>query len=217
LRRAWLKQKSLLIPERTRSPMQPQGGQFRLKTAYNRMMDKLIGLFPIAFILHDFEELILFEPWLKKNGAAILERIRGKAPKFVERQIEAILHKSTTEFALPVLLIFMLTCIASFLAAEYRQYTFFLIASSLFFLHGFIHLGQALLLRRYIPAVITSLLVVIPYGVFLFWRLLAAGMVSVPELLGYFLSGLVLAVPVIIGMHMAGEFLYQRVVRILIG
>ncbi len=36
----------------------------------------LIWLFPIAFIFHDFEELILGEPWLRKNAGDIKERIK---------------------------------------------------------------------------------------------------------------------------------------------
>jgi len=31
------------------------------------VLSTLIWLFPIAFILHDFEELMLFEPWFKKK------------------------------------------------------------------------------------------------------------------------------------------------------
>ncbi len=179
-------------------------------------MNKLIWLFPIAFILHDFEELILFEPWLKKNSETIFKRINHKLPDKIVKQIKTILHKSTSEFALPIALIFILTCISSYLAIEFGKYTFFLLASSLFFLHGFMHLGQAIGMRQYIPAVVTSLLVVIPYGVILFWNLLAAGMVDIPELIIYFLSAIVLAVPFIIGMHFVGEYIYQRVIKLFI-
>jgi hypothetical protein len=179
--------------------------------------DKLIWLFPIAFILHDFEELILFEPWLKKNASVIMGRVKNRIPAFLEKQLDAITNKTTPQFALPICLIFVLTCISSLLAAEFGKYSFFLLASSLFFLHGFMHLGQAILLRKYVPALITSLFVAIPYGVVLFWRLIVTGIVDIPRLLIYFLMAIVLAVPFIIGMHIAGETLYKRVIHFLVG
>ncbi len=46
--------------------------------------------------------------------------------------------------------------------------TLFFVASSLFFLHGFMHIGQVIILRKYEPALITFVLVVIPYGIILF-------------------------------------------------
>jgi len=76
----------------------------------------LIWLFPIAFMFHDFEELILFEPWLKKNARDIEARLKPRVPAFIARQISTILVKSTTEFAIPVSLIFAMTGLASFLA-----------------------------------------------------------------------------------------------------
>jgi hypothetical protein len=177
----------------------------------------LIWLFPIAFILHDFEELILFEPWLKKNADLIRSRIEHRLPAAMEKRVSRILDKNTTEFALSIYLIFILMVIVSLLAALSDQLIPFLIASSLFFLHGFMHIGQAIFLRRYIPALITSVVIVIPYGAILFWRLTAAGMVNLPGLGVYFLAGILLAVPFILGLHAAGEYLYRRVMDILVG
>ena len=177
----------------------------------------LIWLFPIAFILHDFEELILFEPWLKKNASVIMGRVKNKVPPFLEKQLNTIVNKTTPQFAFPICLIFILTAVSSILAAGFGKYAFFLLASSLFFLHGFLHIGQAILLRRYIPALITSVLIVIPYGMVLFWRLLVTEFVTIPELAVYFMAAIVLTVPFIIGMHIAGEYAYKKVIDILIG
>ncbi len=174
----------------------------------------LMWLFPVAFVLHDLEELVLFEPWLKKNAEDIREKIRGKAPAFVERQIEGILGKTTGQFAVPMGLILLLVCLATVLAAGFGLMSLFLLAGSLFFLHGFMHIGQAVLLRRYVPALVTSIVVVLPYGIVLFWRLVGEGMVSVPILLLYFGVSLVLTVPFILGMHAVGEKLVGLVVKL---
>lgn len=177
----------------------------------------LIWLFPIAFILHDFEELILFEPWLKRNAGVIIGRVKDKVPAFLEKQLNSILSKTTTQFAIPIYLIFILTIISALLAAGFGKYSFFLLASSLFFLHGFMHIGQSIFLRRYIPALITSVLIVIPYGLVLFWGLIFTGIIVFPELVVYFAVSIILGVPFIIGVHMVGEHAYKRVIDILVG
>lgn len=176
----------------------------------------LIWLFPIVFMFHDFEELILFEPWLKKNADEIRKRIQGRVPDFVTRQIEAVLVKSTIEFALPISMIFALTALAAFLAAQYQHYGFFLFASGAFFLHGFMHVGQAILLRKYVPALISSVLIVIPYGLVLFPRMFAEGLIDWSSLLLYFAFGMALIVPFILVMHKVGEAFYGKVLKFLL-
>ena len=173
----------------------------------------LIWLFPLAFLLHDLEELLFFEPWLKKNAGAVLERVRGRLPAFVERQLETVLHKSTAQFAFPIALNFLLTCLAAFLAARYGQYTFFLIAGSLFFMHGFMHIGQAILMRKYIPALVTSIIIVLPYGILLFLNLLASRVTTRSGLLIYCVIAVIIAVPFILIMHAIGESLYKGIAK----
>lgn len=169
----------------------------------------LIWLFPVAFMLHDFEEVILFEPWLKVHAPEIKSRLQGRLPAFMTKQIDVILAKTTPEFALPVCLIFLLTAVSSFVAVEYGRYGFFLAASAAYFLHGFMHIGQAVALRRYVPSLLTSIVVVIPYGCVLYARLLGAGIVTWPGLLLYGLLGLVAIVPLILLMHRLGDRLFH--------
>lgn len=177
----------------------------------------LIWLFPIAFMLHDFEEIILGEPWLRRNAGEIKNRIKNRVPAFVAKQIEAVLDKSATELAFPISLIFGLTFISSYLAVEHGENGFFLLASGAFFLHGFMHLGQAIALRRYVPAVISSVLIVIPYGLVLYGRLIEDGMVATSGLLIHFLIAAALTIPFILVMHKVGDYLYKKMVRLLVG
>jgi hypothetical protein len=177
----------------------------------------LIWLFPVAFMLHDFEEIILGEPWLKKNADDVLARLPRRVPGFLRKQIRDVSAKSAGEFAFSVGLIFALVSLSAYLALEVGQYTFFLLASGGFFLHGFMHVGQAVLLRRYVPAVITSLVIAIPYGLLLFPRLIQQGVVTLPSLLVYFVLAIVLIGPFIFVIHFVGAFLYKSAVRLLIG
>lgn len=177
----------------------------------------LIWLFPIMFMFHDFEEIIFGEPWLRKNADEIMGRIGNRVPAFVAKQIQAVFKKSAYELAFPISLIFALTFISSYLAVEYQSYSFFIMASGVFFLHGFMHIGQAILLRRYVPAVISSVLFVIPYGAVLFWRLLVSGLVNWSLLAIFFIFAIVLTIPFILLMHIVGDALYKTANRLLLG
>ncbi len=177
----------------------------------------LIWLFPIAFMFHDFEEIILFEPWLKKNADDIKDHIKNRVPAFMTKQIGSVMNKSTTEFALPICLIFGITFVSTFLAVQYGAYGFFLLASGSFFLHGFMHIGQAVVLRRFVPSVISSALIVIPYGLVLYGRLIKEGIVNMSGLLIYFLIAMALTVPFMLAMHNVGDFLYKKTIKLLIG
>jgi hypothetical protein len=165
----------------------------------------LIWLFPIAFMLHDFEELIGFEPWLKRHGSDVRAKLQKVLPTALMPRVGALLGKSTTEFAVPVCLIFLLTAISSFIAVELHSYAFFLAASAAFTLHGLMHIGQSIAMHRYVPALATSILIVLPYGVLLYPRLVAEGIVTWPGLLLYGLIGIVAILPIILGMHWLGD------------
>jgi hypothetical protein len=180
-------------------------------------INTLIWLFPVAFMLHDFEELIFFEPWLKKNASVVTGKLRGKVPGFVDKTFNSVAGKTTGQLAFLICLIFVLISVSAFVAATLEKYALLLIASSLFLVHGFLHLGQAILLRRYVPSLITALLVVIPYGTALLWRLTVAGVVSIPEVLEYFAAAIILGVPFIMVIHAAGDRAYRRVMRLLVG
>jgi hypothetical protein len=172
----------------------------------------LIWLFPIAFIFHDFEEILFWELWLGKHGS----EIKARMPAFLAGRVGAILEKSTAQASFSIFLIFCLTVLASFFAAVTGKYGFFLLASGAYFIHGFMHLGQAIVLRKYVPAVITSALVVIPYGVVLFARLIEEGIVTFPGLLIDILLGAILMIPFILAMHAVGDFLFRKAVQFLI-
>jgi hypothetical protein len=177
----------------------------------------LIWLFPIVFMMHDFEEIILGgEPWLRKNAGEVKALVEERVPAFPAKQIGSVLDKTAAELSFPISLIFGLTVVSAYLAVTHEAYGFLLLASAVFFLHGFMHLGQALILRRYIPAVITSAVFVIPCGLVLYARLIHEGTVDPSGLLICSLPAAILAVPFILVTHKAEGFLYEKSVRLLI-
>ena len=115
-------------------------------------MEQYIWLFPILFVFHDFEEIIGCKLWVTKNGAAITLRF----PK-----IAFIFNNFSTEgFALAVaeeLVLILIICGLTFTGI--RVFNLLWLGTFIAFtLHMVVHIGQAIVLRKYIPAVATSIL-----------------------------------------------------------
>ena len=117
----------------------------------------IVSLFPIIFMLHEFEEIIGFKHWVTKDEAWIAK----KYPK-VAKQISFYERLSVPAFALAVLEEFIIIGIVTVLALTLQWYNVWIAVFSGFSLHILIHIGQWMIVRKYIPIIITSLLS-IPY------------------------------------------------------
>jgi hypothetical protein len=160
-------------------------------------LQSLIWLFPVAFLLHDLEELIFWEKWMKKNKNALEEKL----PLFLKKTARRIFEKPARQVLVTMLLIFGMVVLSSCLALVFHYYWLFIFACSVFFVHGFMHIGQAIILRRYVPAVITSVIVVIPYGLIVFNKLIDNGIVGPATLLITCIAGILFTVPFLLLMH----------------
>ena len=125
---------------------------------------------PAVFLLHDAEEVLTIESWLREHGTEL--------PPLVHR----FLGVTARQFALAVLLLF-----AGFLAAaahaawraqRARASLVFLLLAGTLVGNGLTHIAQAVLFRGYTPGVVTALLVVLPYGYVLGERLRASGLAT---------------------------------------
>ena len=63
----------------------------------------LIWLFPIAFVLHDLEEIIMVERWMDKNRHVIYDKL----PKKIADKVIKQLSMSTAQFSVAVFVIFI--------------------------------------------------------------------------------------------------------------
>jgi predicted Abi (CAAX) family protease len=133
-------------------------------------MDKIIWLFPILFMVHDFEEIILLQAWLAKNRQYLSERF----PKLSKRLFYHFASITTPAFALGVAEEFILISIITIAAYETNWYNLWIGLFIAFTLHLVIHCIQALIVKKYIPAVFTSIiclpicLIIIKYIVVVF-------------------------------------------------
>lgn len=115
--------------------------------------DTLIWLFPIVFMLHDFEEIIMMAPWVKKNRAE-LER---RWPRLAPRMLALTGGLSTPAFALAVAILFAFISGLTVLVVELRLYALWGAMLLVFALHFLAHIAQWMVLRRYAPVILTSL------------------------------------------------------------
>ena len=116
-------------------------------------MDNYVWLLPLLFVFHDFEEIIGMRAWTARN-ADICQRF----PRF------AFIFKSTTAtegFALAVAEEFVLLLIICELTfTGIRAFNLLWLGTFIAFaLHLVVHIGQAVVIRKYIPALATSVLV----------------------------------------------------------
>ncbi|MNB65970.1 hypothetical protein D3C75_124330 [compost metagenome] len=131
----------------------------------------LLWLFPVLFMFHDFEEILTVEEWAGRNR----EKVLGALPPFARKALHASLFCGTRRFALDVLYVYGCIVVFTGMAAFFSFYLPFLAALSLFFLHAFTHIFQALYLKMYTPGVWTSILIVLPYSLYAFYRLISSG------------------------------------------
>lgn len=112
----------------------------------------IIWLFPILFIFHDFEEIIFMKIWILKNK----EFLSRKFPILSKKMLPHFINITSSSFALGVaeeFIIISIITIASYITNSYLVWIGFFIA---FTLHLIMHCFQALLVKKYIPAIVTS-------------------------------------------------------------
>ena len=142
--------------------------QINLKTVKLKIMNELeliVSLFPIVFMLHEVEEIIGFKPWVVKDGLWIAK----KFPK-AAKQITLYERLSVPAFALAVLEEFVLVGLVTVLALTLQWYSAWIAVFMGFSLHILMHIGQWIVVGKYIPIAVTSLLS-LPYIVWEIYKI----------------------------------------------
>jgi len=160
----------------------------------------LVWLFIVVFLLHDLEEIIWVEPWIKKNRI----RVMTKVPARMKRSIGSMFNITSSQFAVAVLIEFLVFIPFTFVAAEQGKFFLFIAFNAIFLVHVFTHLGQSLYLKMYTPGVISAVIIVLPYTVYVFNRLLHEGLITWGELLLSLPVGLIL-IPIVLLGHEVGK------------
>ncbi len=117
-------------------------------------IDTLIWLQLVVFMIHDFEEIIFFHPFLTKNKDYITKRF----PKPAKKLLSHFEGLSTSSYAFVVAEEFIILSIVTILASELNLFSFFAGILMANLLHLIIHIIQFIVFRRYVPVIVTSVL-----------------------------------------------------------
>ena len=120
---------------------------------------------PLAFLLHDAEEVAVQHRWMENHSGALRERFLRLRPL-----LDRLQRLNTKAFALAALeeFIVLLCATACVLADVSFALELWAALFLAFSLHLLLHLGQAVAVRGYVPGLVTSILLspFAAYGIF---------------------------------------------------
>jgi hypothetical protein len=109
-------------------------------------------LFPLVFLIHDLEEILTVEAFIREH--------REQIPLFV----------TTLEFAVAFLILYIITVFGCYRAWQNKSFIgmspvqyFIVLVPGFLFANGVGHVLQAIYFRSYVPGLITTLVIVFPY------------------------------------------------------
>lgn len=92
-------------------------------------LQTLVWLFIVAFVIHDLEEIIWVEPWMKRNARQVAPLL----PAGVRPTFEKMSRLTSSQFAVAVLMEFIIFIPFTYIAAEKGRFFMFLAFNTLFF------------------------------------------------------------------------------------
>ena len=167
-------------------------------------MDKyitIVWLLPIVFMVHDFEEILFFKPWINKNRDYLAKRFPAIAKRFLPR----FENVSTAAFALAVCEEFVLLSLITFGSVLFDNYLLWLAAFMGFFIHLLVHLVQWVVLKRYIPAICTTFIALIYCGYTFYEIIIKSNLFPISEVVLWTAIGLALTGANLIFAHTLAE------------
>ncbi|WP_124065060.1 HXXEE domain-containing protein [Clostridium sp. E02] len=122
-------------------------------------MNFIVWLFPVIFMIHDFEEIIMTEVW----GKRFKKEIDTVWPKRQPFGLDYIHVYQTPTFTIGVVIEFLLFSFISFFSVYFQSY--FLWYSAFFGITIHLVLAHMLLcvkFKHYVPGIITSIVFILP-------------------------------------------------------
>jgi len=165
----------------------------------------IVWLLPIVFMIHDFEEIIFFKPWITKNKGYLTE----KYPKISKRFLPRMENLSTSAFALAVAEEFLLLSLITVGSVIFDSYFLWLAAFMGFFVHLLVHLLQWIIMKRYIPAIGTTFFALI-YCFYAFYEIISNNVFLISEIVLWTIIGLGLVGVNLIFAHKLAEKFDRR-------
>lgn len=160
-------------------------------------MSFIVWMFPIIFMLHDFEEIMMAEVWGKHYRKAI----NTACPKRQPFGLNYVHNYQTPTFSVVVEILFLFFSLISFFSVIFQNYFLWYSAFLGVTLHlFFVHMLICIKFKHYVPGVITSILFLLPSVWFLYTAEKLLHYSTVTNLLAC-LFGIVLTISLIPVLH----------------
>ena len=145
-------------------------------------LKKLILFFPVVFLIHDIEEIVTIEQ--------------------VQLPFQLPFTISAIEFTVAFVFLWVIVTVGCLYAANGRRFLwikplpfFSLLVAGVFLANGIGHVLQAIVFQKYVPGVITAVLLLIPYCIMAIKKLYDAKVLTVKQLAVYLIAGFLLQTP----------------------
>jgi hypothetical protein len=113
-------------------------------------VETVMWLLPVFFMIHDFEEIIMMEPWAAKYG----DRIRKRFPGFGPKLMSEVESRTTASMAFAVAIIFTVLSLLVFIAVWFNLKSLWMGILLAYSIHIIIHFAQAIMVSGYVPVLI---------------------------------------------------------------
>ena len=145
-----------------------------------------MAFLPIVFMIHEYEEIIMFRHWLGNNR----NELKRRFPKFEQ----FLAHRghfdySTATFAVGTAHEFLLISTISCCSIWPGAYQWWFAAFAGYSIHLIVHLAQWAIYRKYIPVIVTTILT-LPYCVYAFVEFAKASILSPLQMLSWTVIGI---------------------------
>lgn len=164
----------------------------------------IIWLFPVLFMLHDFEEIILVEAWRKRYKTK-LEAQKSKRLVFAG-------CNRTPAFSVGVAIEFLILSFVSQISLWTESYGIWYGLFIAFTIHLVGHCVATLLYKYYVPGVVTSILFT-PICVYLLYTVKPKLLLSTKDLLLYSICGIAIMLIMIFGLHKCMELFEKAIAK----
>ncbi|MHC0037625.1 HXXEE domain-containing protein [Pseudoneobacillus sp. C159] len=171
----------------------------------NTSFATLLWLFPITFMIHDFEEIIFVEAWFKRN----FHKVHHRVPARLKQTFQDMSKITAAQYSIPVFFQLVIYIVATYIAVDYDFYGPFVEFNALIFLHVFMHIGQSLVLGTYALGVGSAIFVTLPYSIYLFIRLITENVIQFSDILTSLPYGILTVLVLYLG-HKIAPKIVQR-------
>jgi hypothetical protein len=166
----------------------------------------IVWLFPIVFMLHEFEEIIFLKPWVRENS----DYLQKWVPKPARRLLSHLAKLSVPAFTVAVAEEFILLSVITIVSIMFDSYLLWLGVFMGFFVHLLIHSVQWIILRRYIPVIITTFISLIYCGFSLAY-ILEKGIFQITEAILWTVIGFIIIAINLLFAHKLAEWFDKKI------